>query len=105
MHECQVSFISLTLHSNLRKIHNLKCKCGVQMEVPVMRAQKATQATHAVVAACAVSACARIRLRQRLLKVQTADLEPFNSRPDWHTKLWNSLGPSNGVNTHGQIQS
>lgn len=52
-----------------------------------MRAQKATQATHAVVAACAVSACARIRLRQRLLKVQTADLEPFNSRPDWHTKL------------------
>lgn len=85
MHECQVSFLSLTLHSNLRKIHNLKCKCGVQMEVPVMRAQKATQATHTVVTTCAVLASARIRLRQ--LKVQTADLEPFNSPPDWHTKL------------------
>lgn len=43
--------------------HNLKCKCGVQVEVPVMQAHKATRATRTEIAACAVSASARIRLR------------------------------------------
>lgn len=48
---------------DLSKFHNLKCKCGAQVKVPVMQAQKATRATRTVIAACAVSASARIRLR------------------------------------------
>lgn len=107
LHECQVSFRSFILH-NLSKIHNLKCKCGVQVEVPVMRAQKATHATHTVVAACAVFASARIRLRHRHLRGQTADLERFDSPPDWHTQNYETLyplGPSTGLSSHGQFHS
>lgn len=61
----------------------------MQVEVPVMHAQKATRAAtwsrRAVVAACFVFARARIRLRSRQLRVPNADLERSNSPPDRHT--------------------
>lgn len=80
----------------------------MQVEVPVMHAQKATRAAtwsrRAVVAACFVFARARIRLRSRQLRVPNADLERSNFPPDRHT-LKNPLpfGASSHVRSHGQI--